>query len=246
MENSEPQPSQDSPLPEPNIEQTPPTIIEEQPVKKKRSVIKIVFIVLGVLFGLLFLLIVGAYFYLQSQGLTPDKLSPEPKAPQITIAPRDADTNTYQNQNYKFSIPLAKDLKAKESSYGFGVTSIELRAEDAPADYGADFQMLLFPKALGAAIGQDFNKYYDTPDNTTQQIKDPSGASQKFTKVRNRTINNSRAFEFKSTSIPEDPEVDAEIGVYIEMGNDVLVVTTGESNNEKLESMLADFHYPLK
>lgn len=217
-----------------------------KPPKKKRSIIKIIFIVLGVLFLLLVLLGAAAFYYLQSQGLTPDKLNPEPQSPQTTIAPRNNNTNTYQNQNYKFSVPIDKEVKVKPTSHGFGVTSIELSSpESSDEENTADFQMLVFPKALGAAINQDFDKYYNMPDNTSQEIKDPSGAAVQFTKVRNRTVNNNRAFEFSSTASPVDPEVEPEIGVYIEMGTDTLVISTAESNRGKLEEMLKDFKYPL-
>lgn len=219
---------------------------QSPPPQKKRSVAKIIFIILGILLLLFMLILTAAYFFLQSQGLTPDKLNPEPKAPATTIAPRNTTTNTYKNQNYNFSMPIEKDLQVKETPYGFGVTSVELRSENTPADYGADLQMLVFPKALGVAIGQDFDKQYSLPENTKQEIKDPSGAAQNFTKVRNRMVKDLRAFEFTSSPIPADPELEAEIGIYIEMGNDVLVVTTGESHRDQLEAMLADFTYPLK
>jgi hypothetical protein len=121
-----------------------------------------------------------------------------------------------------------------------------MRNANTTTDDPSNLQMLMFPKALGIAIGQDFDKQYNSPDNTSQEIKDTdTGYTQSFTKVRNRTISNLRAFEFASKEVPVDPDVESEIGVYIETGGDVIVITTGESSREKLEAMLVDFKYPL-
>lgn len=245
MQEQQPTP----PAPESTPLQTPEeTPVEETvappPPTPKRSIKKIILIVLGSLLLLFILGLVGTYFYLQSQGLTPDKL--EPEEPRTTIAPRTPTTNTYKNDNYNFSMPIEKELKVNESSHGFGVTSVEMRYPDTTEEYAPDVQMLIFPKALGAAIGQDFGKTYAAPDNSIQEVKNPSGGdSQSFTKIKNRTVNNLRAFEFRSNPSPEDPNVEAEIGVYIELGTDILILNTAESNRAKLEEMLADFKYPL-
>lgn len=247
---------------QPASEQDPPqSAIEEQPAEEstaqetvtteepappqKRSRRKIILIVLGVLLLIFILFAIATYFYLQRQGLTPDKLSPQPKPPATTIAPRDTKSNTYQNQNYKFSLPIPTDVKVKESPYGFGITSIEMRDSKTAEDEHPDIQMLLFPKGLAAAVGQDFNKFHAAPNNTTEEISVPTGESVLFTKVRNRTVNNLRAFEFISSSNPPDPNIQKEIGVYIEIGTDVLILSTGELNRAKLEEMLIDFKYPL-
>jgi hypothetical protein len=187
-------------------------------------------------------------YYLQKNGITVDRISPK-AVPTSTVTSNtngSTTTNTYHNNAYKFSLPIAKDLKINEKPYGFGVSSVEMRAPDTTSDYGPDFQMLIFPKAIGAQIGQDFDKYYGLADNTTQEIKDTSGTTVKFTKIKNRTVNNLRAFDFTSGSLPADPNEEAEIGVYIEMGTDTLVISTPESNKAKLDTMLANFKYPLQ
>lgn len=229
-------------------QQSPEAAPEEPPAEppRKRSVLKIILIVIGVLVVLVLILVAAALFYLQSKGLTIDKMNPSKPVPTSTVTSAGGTTNNYRNNAYNFSMPYEKDLKISEKPYGFGVTNIEMRAEDTPKEYGPDFQMLIFPKAIGEQIGQDFDKYYGLADNTTQEIKDPSGASVKFTKLKNRTVNNLRAFEFTSAEAQADPDVEAEIGVYIELGTDIMVVSTAESNKAELEKMLADFKYPLK
>jgi hypothetical protein len=222
-------------------EQPPPA----QPAPKKRTILKIIFAAIGVLILLVVVSVVVILYQLQSKGLTVDKIVPK-AIPTSTVTTTNSTTsNNYHNNAYKFSMPYPKDLKINEKPYGFGVTSVEMRSADTPKDYGPDFQMLIFPKAIGEQIGQGFDKYYDLPNNTTQEIKDPAGATVKFTKVKNRTINNQRAFEFSSLSIPQQPDVEAEIGVYIEMGTDTLVISTPEGNRAELETMLTDFKYPL-
>ena len=238
------------PVDQPAIEAVPeqPAVEEpvQQPPPKKHTVLKIILSIFGILL-LIIAIGVGIILYqLQSKGLTLDKMNPKAPVPTSTVTSASTTTNAYKNNAYKFSMPYPKDLKINEKPYGFGVTSVEMRAPDTPKDYGPDFQMLIFPKAIGEQIGQDFNKYYELPENTTQEIKDPTGATVKFTKVKNRTINNQRAFEFTSHTVPQEPDTDAEIGVYIEMGTDTLVISTPESNRAELESMLADFKYPLK
>jgi hypothetical protein len=234
-----PEPSQPPPA-----EETPPT--PAPPPSKKHKVLKIVLIVLGIIFVLILLCVSAAAYYLQKNGITMDRISPKAVPTSTVTNTTNSPNNTYHNNAYKFSMPYPKELKINEKPYGFGVSSVEMRAPATPSDYGPDFQMLVFPKAIGAQIGQDFDKYYSLADNTTQEIKDAGGTTVKFTKIKNRTVNNLRAFDFTSGSVPADPDEEAEIGVYIEMGTDTLVISTPESNKAKLDTMLADFKYPLQ
>ncbi len=252
MENPTPQ-EQPVPVPEQQSEQTAPEAPADPaaaeappPVPKKHKVLKIILIVIGVIVVLILLFVGAALYYLQKNGITMDRISPKAVPTSTVTHNTNSTTNTYHNNAYKFSMPYDKDLKINEKPYGFGVSSVEMRAADTPADYGPDFQMLIFPKAIGAQIGQDFDKYFDLADNTTQEIKDPGGTTVKFTKIKNRAVNNLRAFDFTSASVPADPNEESEIGVYIEMGTDTLVISTPESNKAKLDAMLADFKYPLK
>lgn len=157
----------------------------------------------------------------------------------------------YQNNTHKFSLSYPNTQQMKEISYGLGVKGIEFRSAGTPASEPADFQLLIFPKSLGKTIGQDFSEYYSLSANTSKVVKD-SYASQKFTKIRNRSLNSElsgtrlRAFDYKATSYPADPEEEAEIGIYIEIGTNILVVSTGEGSKAVFESMLTSFKYPLK
>ncbi len=151
----------------------------------------------------------------------------------------------YQNSTYNFSLSFPSTLTPKESEYGMGVSNIELRsADNTDPQYGPDFQFLIFPKTLGALIGQDFDAYYAMTNNTTKIITDQQGASQSFTKIRNRTISGLRAIDFTTVSSPPAANEQPEIGNYIEIGSSVFIISTAESNKATLESILASFKYP--
>jgi hypothetical protein len=152
----------------------------------------------------------------------------------------------YQNSSYNFSLSFPSYLTPKEAEYGMGVSSIELRSVDnTDPKYGPDFQFLIFPKTLGSLIGQDFDAYYAMANNATKLIKDQQGASQSFTKIRNRTVSGLRAIDFTTISSPPAANEQLEVGSYIEIGNSVFIISTAESNKATLESMLASFKYPL-
>lgn len=152
----------------------------------------------------------------------------------------------YKNSSYNFSLSFPADLTPKESEYGMGVSNVEFRSTaNQDAAYSPDFQFLIFPKALGSLIGQDFEAYYAMPVNGTKIIQDPQGASQSFTKVKNRTVSGLRAIDFKTISSPPAANEQPEIGNYIEIGNSIFIISTAESNKETLEKMLQSFIYPL-
>jgi hypothetical protein len=64
---------------------------------------------------------------------------------------------------------------------------------------------------------------------------------QQFTKIKNTTIYGLRAFDFMTTASPPDPTEEAEIGTYIELGKNTLIISTGESNKSTLDYMLSTF-----
>ncbi len=242
-----------------NPQQTSPDVINQPQTHTALKKILFLFISIFVIIGSI---AAGSYFYklkhpvntTSNNNENPLPQAMNPKMPQAnTNAAQQATTTTstnpsmniYQNNANKFSVPYPKGLTVKEAPYGLGITSIEMRAPNKPANYPADYQMLLFPKTLGTMIGQDFNSFYTMTENTSKIIKDPSGASTKFTKGSNKTINGLRAFEFSSTSEPADPQEEPEIGVYIETGNSITIISTGESNRVTLESMVSQFKYPL-
>lgn len=168
----------------------------------------------------------------QSSGKT-GSLGPKPKQVGLT---------SYTNNESKFSLQYPEELQAKENNVGMGVSTVELRSEEnLDEDYVADIQMLTMPKYLAKAVGQDFDEYYNMSDNTSKTIT-AEDQSRVITKVKNRTINNQRAFEFKSTDGASDAD-DVTIGVYIEIGDKMLIISTQEDNRAELEKMLENFSY---
>jgi len=147
---------------------------------------------------------------------------------------------TYENTAEKFSIPYPANLDEKENSYGMGVINIQISDSDGP-----QYQMLTFPKIIGSTIGQDFDGYYDMTDGSTKVLTGQDGSSQLFTKLHNRSIGSLRAFDYKTTSNPPKADEEAEVGTYIEIGNNILVTSTAESNRTILDTMLSSFKYPL-
>ena len=89
-------------------------------------------------------------------------------------------------------------------------------------------------------VGQNFDVYYSMPDHTTTFIKNPlanDNTKENFTKIKNRTIAEKRAFDYQSVSA-NNPKGTPEIGVFIESGNNLILISTGVINREKLEQML--------
>lgn len=141
---------------------------------------------------------------------------------------------TYQNE--KFSISYPSSLHTRENPAGFGVNAIEFRTPGDPA-VPPEYQILIMPKVLGSTIGQNFDTYYAMSDNTATTVNAPDGNSQKITKLQNRTVGGQRAFDFRATS--ESGSV--EVGTYVEMGNSMLIFSTGEKNRGSLDEMLTTF-----
>lgn len=155
--------------------------------------------------------------------------------------------STYTNNNLHFSLPHPADMKAQESSYGMGVSNTELRSADSTAEDTPDYQILTFPKTLGGMIGQNFDAYKAMANNSSKVIKNPqSQTSERFVKIRNRTISNYEAIEFSVTAEPPDPDEIPEIGVYIDVGENIVIISTGEDNKAELEQMLGSFQYPVQ
>lgn len=163
-----------------------------------------------------------------------------------TPMPAPTGYKTYQNPNQKFSVSYPQDLTVKESGYGFGVNTVEMRSADNKNTADApNIQILTVPKSLAATIGQDFDSYYKMDDNSTKVIKSPTGkGDESFTKVRNRDINGLRAVEYSSVPSPNPDNQEPEIGVFIETGNDMTIIATGETDRAELEKMLSTFTYP--
>jgi hypothetical protein len=150
---------------------------------------------------------------------------------------------TYQNASYKFSINYPGNDTYQENNHGLGVIDVVFfdTTQGSSAD-SPDYQFLLFPKSIGSLIGQDFDALFNLP-NPSAQILKINNTSQQFTKLQNTTINGLRAFTFQSTSYPPVADEEPQVGDYIEMGDNILTISAGQSNQATLNSMSASFKY---
>lgn len=144
-------------------------------------------------------------------------------------------TYTSNNDNIQFSYPSTDEIKTQ--SYGFGVTSLTLQNSNKDTD----FQVLLLPKTLAIAVGQDFDGYYAMPNNTTKTIKSPlaqDNTTEQFTKIQNRTVNGLQALDYSSIASNATPGTTPEIGTIIENGSNLVLISTDQTNKAKLEQVL--------
>jgi hypothetical protein len=151
---------------------------------------------------------------------------------------------TYTNKNYQFTFSYPPTDKVVTKLYGFNVSSIALQNIQG----GPGFQILLLPKNLASAVGQDFDSYYTMPNNTSKVIKSPlsqDNESEKFTKIDTSTVNGLRALDYTSTSSNTKPGAPEEIGTFIEIGSNLVLISTEENNRKQLNEMISSFKYPL-
>ncbi len=151
------------------------------------------------------------------------------------------DWKTYSNNTFNFSLALPSTLRAQENSLGLGIAGISFVNPD---NNKAIYQILIYPKTIGKLIGMDFDILYALPVPSTMRMT-TGKTSQIFTKTESEAVESLRSFEFRSTSDPPDPNVEAEIGAYIEIGESTLIISTGESNKAILNHMLSAFKYSL-
>jgi hypothetical protein len=176
----------------------------------------------------------------QKQQIDPP---PTPIMSNITPVPKPSDWRVYANSSYKlkFSYPPQDTIKSK--SYGFGVTSLILDTTNGTLD----FQILIMPKTLASAVGQNFDGYYTMPDNTSKVIKSPMSSdntTETFTKIRDRSVNGNQAIDYQSISSNAQKGTQPEIGTFIQTGDNLVLISTGKSNKMKLEQLLSSFTYP--
>jgi len=149
----------------------------------------------------------------------------------------------YTNTSLEFSIDYPDQMEFEENSRGLGVWDIYFYS-DQTSDI-QDIQILVYPVAIGKLIGQDFEQLYSLPDNSTQLMTIEGSDPQQYTKIVNKTVSGLRALDFKTTSDPPDPNVEAESGVVIELDDSILIISTGESDKAILDKMLTTFKYPV-
>ncbi len=169
-----------------------------------------------------------------------------------TVAPSPSITKTvptgfktYENPKQKFSMSYPETLDITEKSYGFGVNTIELRSNDnANTSDLPNVQVLTVPKSIAKMIGQDFDMYYQMQPNETKIISGElqgKKEEQKFTKIKNRTVNGMRAVEYTSVPNPNPKNYEAELGIFIENGDDIVMFVTGENERDQLEEIIATY-----
>jgi hypothetical protein len=176
----------------------------------------------------------------QANSLTPPQNQPTTQTSNIT--PLTQNWNTYNNTSLNFSLTYPSGLTLHENSHGLGVTDISFTSPDnTNAQNAPDYQILIYPKSIGKLIGQDFNELFALTSNSTLRMTSDASAPQQFTKIGNITINGLRAFDYTTTSDPPDPSEEPEIGTYIELGENTIIISTGESNKAILDHMLSTF-----
>lgn len=153
---------------------------------------------------------------------------------------------TYTNATYKLSFSYPSSDSIQTSSFRFGITNLSIQNTK---NNSVDFQILLLPKSLAHAVGQDFAGYYAMPDNSTRTIKSPFAkdtTTEKFTKIRNRTINGNQAIDYQAVASTAKAGSQPEIGTLIEAGNNLILISTEEKNKEKLEQLLGTINTSMR
>lgn len=174
--------------------------------------------------------------------IAPTSSVPDTSNFSISPLPLPESWNTYNNSEIKFSVQYPSGMKVKEDSHGLGVVEISINSpENTDPNTIPDYQILTYPKTVGKLIGQDFDQLYNIPPQTTQRLTSEGNPPNLFTKIKNTTINSLRAFEYTSTSDPPNPSEQAEVGFYIESGNNTIIITTGEDNQAIVEHIVSTF-----
>jgi hypothetical protein len=205
--------------------------------KKKLWLLAIVLIYVALaVAGFVVAYMVKTYFLPKTAPVTAPNIS------RVTPVQTPNGWKTYTNGDLKITFSYPSSESIKTSSYGFGVTSVSL--QDARGN--TDFQILLLPKSLAQAVGQDFDSYYAMQDNTTKVIKSPlsqDNTTEKFTKIRNRSVNGLQALDYQSLASSAPAGAQPEIGTFIAAGNNLILISTDSSNKTQLEEMLTSFTY---
>ena len=186
--------------------------------------------------GFVIAYIVKNYFLVHSAPAT------APKASVVKQVPAPSGWKIYTNSDVKIRFAYPPEDTIKTSSYGFGVTSVALQDPKG----NTDFHILLLPKSLAQEVGQDFDGYYAMPDNTTKVIKNPlsqDNTTEKFTKIRNRSIDGLQALDYQSIASNAQAGTQPEIGTFISTGDNLILISTSSDNKTKLGEILGSFSY---
>jgi hypothetical protein len=171
------------------------------------------------------------------------EITATPTPSQITRVPAPAGWQTYTDTDYQLTFAYPSTDTVKNKAYGFGVSGLTLQNAA-----GTDFQILLLPKQLSQAIGQDFASYYTMANNSTKVVKSPLSqdtTTTKFTKISNRSVNGLRAIDYQSIASDAASGTQPEIGTFVEMGDNLALISTDAGNKTRLEKLLKTFQYPM-
>lgn len=191
------------------------------------------------------------------------KLAEQIPVPKITMEPITADSSIYLtpaptlesiddeflrdkwkeyvNQENKFSLLYPENLSAHENPHGLGVVDISFEKTTGGDERAYEYQILIYPKTIGKLIGQDFDQLYALEPQSVFKMTSQNSTPQQFTKIVNVTVDDFRALRFRTTAYPPDPEIEAEVGAYIENENSVIILSTGENNLSDIDYMLTTF-----
>jgi hypothetical protein len=212
------------------------------PAQKTRGIFLIVglYVVIAVVGFFVVYFIKKTYFPISKTAPTPIVT-----VSKVTKTALPANWKTYKDPTNGISFSYPGDLKLKASSYQFGVSNVEMRsADNTDPNNSADYQLLVLPKTLAMAAGQDFDSYYNAPNNTTKPVTSPLSnkkTQQNFTKIDNRIISGHQAFDYRSSPQNASANSEAEVGVFIEDGNNLILISAGESSKDELDQILQTF-----
>jgi len=183
--------------------------------------------------------IAGFFIAYLVKGQTKSSQAPTPQASKQVQINKPTGWKTYTNTDDKFSFSYPPTDTTQTKSYGFGVTSLALK--DIKGNL--DFQILLMPKTIAMAVGQNFDSIYALPNNTTKVIKSPlsqaNATTENFTKTSSRSVNGLRSVDYQSIPSNAPSGTQPEIGSFIEIGSNLVLISTGKSNKKKLEELLS-------
>ncbi len=207
-------------------------------VKPRLFLVSMLLIYVGIAVGGFVVAYVVKHDFLSSNT----SVIPTPTISHVKPVQTPSDWKTYTNSDDKLKFAYPTSDRIKTSSYGFGVSSVALQN----ANGEVDFQILLLPKSLAQTVGQDFDSYYAMADHATKVIKNPlsqDNTTEKFTKIRNRTVNGLQALDYQSLASNAPVGSQPEIGTFIVAGSNLILISTGEDNKTELEEMLSSFTY---
>jgi hypothetical protein len=222
--------------------------------KRFPSITSLNTILLFMFFIFLALFLCAAFIFKQQPkkqltNIIPQQISPTPAdtiSSQSAIKKLTPTSNKFTNHVYNFSITYPNNFIISESSFSTTIERVEFWQKKPGSTDQADYQMLLFPKTVAAAAGQNFDAFYTLQPGIQKTIKDSSGATIQFTKIHNQKLNNNRSFTYNTKSLPLDVKEEPEYGYYIEAGPNLIMISARESKRSALDIMTGTIAFPAE